>query len=121
MPCAGDLLDVTLLDEQQTRRFEDACTAAGARFSGGVFGCAALTEHELTGEETISLLTTTDTRSTPTELATTGWFTGSVPVTVPVTATSFGDTAWTAQTWFDSGHDLASVPLTARWSWRRRS
>ena len=103
VPCAGDLLNVTLMDEQQTRRFDSACVAAGARFSGGVFGCAALTEHELTGAETISILTTTDTRRTPTELATTGWFTGLVPITVPVAATSFGDTARAAQTSFDSG------------------
>ncbi len=111
VPCTGDLLDVTLMDEQQTRRFDDMCAAAGARFSGGVFGCAALTEHELTGDDTVSLLTTTDTRSTPTELATTGWFTGLVPITVPVSATSFSDTARAAQASFDSGHDLASVPF----------
>ena len=111
VPCAGDLLNVTLMDEQQTRRFDSACVTAGARFSGGVFGCAALTEHELTGAETISILTTTDTRRTPTELATTGWFTGLVPITVPVAATSFGDTARAAQTSFDSGTDLANVPF----------
>jgi hypothetical protein len=111
VPCAGDLLNVTLMDEQQTRRFDLTCDAAGARFSGGVFGCAALTEHELTGVETISILTTTDTRSTPTELATTGWFTGLVPVSVPVDPTSFDDTARAAQTSFDSGTDLASVPF----------
>jgi 2-O-sulfo trehalose long-chain-acyltransferase len=111
VPWAGDLLNVTLMDEQQTRRFDSACVAAGARFSGGVFGCAALTEHELTGAETISILTTTDTRSTPTELATTGWFTGLVPITVPVAATSFDDTTRAAQTSFDSGTDLASVPF----------
>jgi 2-O-sulfo trehalose long-chain-acyltransferase len=111
VPCAGDLLNVTLMDEQQTRRFDSACVAAGSRFSGGVFGCAALTEHELTGAETISMLTTTDTRRTPTELATTGWFTGLVPITVPIAATSFGDTARAAQTSFDSGTDLANVPF----------
>jgi hypothetical protein len=111
VPCAGDLLNVTLMDEQQTRRFDSACVTAGARFSGGVFGCAALTEHELTGDEMISILTTTDTRSTPTELATTGWFTGLVPITVSVAATSFDDTARAAQTSFDSGTDLASVPF----------
>jgi 2-O-sulfo trehalose long-chain-acyltransferase len=111
VPCAGDLLNVTLMDEQQTRRFDSACVAAGARFSGGVFGSAALTEYELTGAETISILTTTDTRSTPTELATTGWFTGLVPVTVAVAAASFDDTARAAQSSFDSGTDLGSVPF----------
>ena len=52
VPCASDLMSVRLMDEQQTARFESACIAAGARFSGGVFACAALAEHELTGAET---------------------------------------------------------------------
>jgi len=108
---AGKLLTDTLLDEQQTERFEAACVAAGARFSGGVFGCAALTERQLTGAETFSVLTTIDTRSTPTELMTTGWFTGLVPITVPVTAGLFEDVTREAQTAFDLGRDLATVPF----------
>lgn len=108
---AGRLITETLMDEQQTERFETACVAAGARFSGGVFGCAALTEHELTGAETFSVLTTTDTRRTPTELMTTGWFTGLVPVTVPIGAGLFEDAARTAQICFDSGMDMATVPF----------
>jgi hypothetical protein len=111
VPCAGGLLTVTLMDEQQTERFESACIAAGSRFSGGVFACAALAEHELTGAKTFYVTTTTDTRRTPTEFMTTGWFTGSLPITVPVAATSFADTARAAQTSFDSGTDLASVPF----------
>jgi len=111
VPYAGKLLTDTLLDEQQTERFEAACVAAGARFSGGVFGCAALTERQLTGAETFSVLTTIDTRSTPTELMTTGWFTGLVPITVPVTAGLFEDVTREAQTAFDLGRDLATVPF----------
>ena len=84
---------------------------AGARFSGGVFACAALAEHELTGAETYYGITPYDTRSTPAEFMTVGWFTGLIPVTVPVTATSFGDTARAAQASFDSGKDLANVPF----------
>lgn len=72
------------MDEQQGERFEAACVAVGARFSGGVFACAALAERELTNCETFDVVTTTDTRRTPTELRTTGWFTGLVPITVPV-------------------------------------
>jgi hypothetical protein len=111
MPYAGKLLTETLMDEQQTDRFEAACEAAGARFSGGVFGCAALTENQLTGAETFSVVTTFDTRRTPTELMTTGWFTGLVPITVRVAAGLFEDAARAAQTSFDSGVDLAAVPF----------
>jgi hypothetical protein len=42
---------------------------------------------------------------------TSGWFTGLVPITVPVVATFFDDAARAAQTSFDSGIDLASVPF----------
>jgi hypothetical protein len=111
VPYAGKLITVKLLDEKQTERFEAACVAAGARFSGGVFGCAALTQRELTGVEAFSVVTTTDTRRTPTELMTTGWFTGLVPITVPASATFFEDAARSAQASFDSGIDLATVPF----------
>ena len=52
-----------MLDEQQTARFESACTAAGARFVGGVLACSALAEHELTGTQTYYGLTPSDTRA----------------------------------------------------------
>lgn len=111
VPYAGKLVTETLLDERQTERFERACVDAGARFSGGVFGCAGLTQRELTGADTFSVVTTTDTRTTPTELMTTGWFTGLVPVTVGVEAGIFEDAAQSAQASFDSGIELATVPF----------
>jgi mycolipenoyl-CoA---2-(long-chain-fatty acyl)-trehalose mycolipenoyltransferase / long-chain-acyl-CoA---trehalose acyltransferase len=104
-----ELMSATLLDERQTAAFESACLAAGTRFSGGVFACAALAEHELTGAETYYGLIATDTRSTPADFVTTGWYTGFLPITVHVAAT-FGETARAAQKSFDSGKDLASVP-----------
>lgn len=110
LPCTGDLLAVELMDRQQTTRFESACLAAGARFVGGVFACAALAEHELTGAETYYGLTPTDTRA-PNELMTLGWFTGLIPITVPAAATSFGAAARAAQVSFDSGTDVAVVPF----------
>ena len=61
--------------------------------------------------ETFSVVTTTDTRRTPTELMTTGWFTGLVPVTVDVGAELFEDAAHSAQTSFDSGIEFAIVPF----------
>jgi hypothetical protein len=110
-PCGGDLRTVTLMDEQQTHRFEAACVDAGARFIGGLFACVALAVHELTGAETYCGLTPMDTRSTTADHATQGWFTGLIPVTVPVAATSFGDTARAAQDSFDAGTGLAHVPF----------
>jgi hypothetical protein len=85
--------------------------AAGARFSGGVVACAAFAEHELTGAETYYVVTPTTTRRTAAEFMTTGWFTGLIPITVPVDATSFGETARAAQASFDSGTGLANVPF----------
>lgn len=104
-----ELMSATLLDKRQTAAFESACVAAGARFSGGVFACAALAERELTGAETYYGLIATDTRRTPADFMTTGWYTGFVPITVPVAAT-FADTARAAQASFDSCQDLANVP-----------
>jgi mycolipenoyl-CoA---2-(long-chain-fatty acyl)-trehalose mycolipenoyltransferase / long-chain-acyl-CoA---trehalose acyltransferase len=111
VPCEGDLVTVQLMDEEQSDRFESACARAGARFIGGVLAAAALTEHELTGSEVYCVITPTSTRTTPAEMMTTGWFTGTVPVTVPVTPSSFGATAGAAQVSFDSGLDLAHVPF----------
>jgi hypothetical protein len=104
------LVSAQLLDERQTAAFESACIAAGARFSGGVFACAALAEYELTGAETYHGITATDTRRTPTDFMTTGWFTTFIPITVPVAAPCFADTVRAAQASFDSGTELAQVP-----------
>lgn len=111
VPYDGGLLSVTLMDGQQTQRFESACTAAGARFVGGMFACIALAVHELTGAETYCGLTPKDTRSTEAEFTTQGWFTGLIPMTVPVAASSFDDVARSAQTSFDSAAHLAHLPF----------
>ncbi len=77
------LLSVQLMDEQQTARFESACIAAGARFIGGVFACAAFAQYELTGAEIYYGLTPIDTRSTPADFMTIGLVHRPVPITVP--------------------------------------
>ncbi|WP_082949992.1 condensation domain-containing protein [Mycobacterium sp. ACS4331] len=107
----GALLTVELLDEEQTDRFEAACMAEGTRFSGGVFACAALAERALTGNDTYHVVTPTTTRNSQSEFMTTGWFTGLVPITVPVGGLSFGAIARAAQASFDSRVDLAHVPF----------
>jgi hypothetical protein len=104
-----DFLGAQLLDERKIAGFESACVAAGARFSGGVFACAALAQHELTGDETYSVMTSADNRRSPEDFRTAGWFSDPVPITIPITASSFGDTVRAAQASFDSGKDSANV------------
>ncbi|MFN3006461.1 condensation domain-containing protein [Mycolicibacterium wolinskyi] len=111
VPCDGDTMTVSVLDSRQTERFESACVAGGARFSGGVFACAGLATQELTGADAFHVITPTDTRTTPTELVTTGWFTGLVPVSVPMPSMSFPEAAQAAQESFDTGTYLAKVPF----------
>ncbi|ORW56681.1 acyltransferase [Mycobacterium parmense] len=106
-----DLMFVQVMDERQTADFEAACLAAGARFSGGVFACAALAQYELTGADTYYGLIARDLRSTPADFLTIGWFTGFCPITVPVNPASFADTARAAQKSFDDGKELAEVPF----------
>ncbi len=99
-----------LMGTAQTERFESACTAAGARFVGGLFACLAQVEHELTGALTYYGLTPRDSRTAGDNFMTQGWFTGLIPITVPIGAASFGDAAWAAQASFDSGLNMAKVP-----------
>jgi hypothetical protein len=106
----GDMVSETLMNAEQTARFEEACTAAGARFVGGLFACIAQVEHEFTGNATYYGLTPRDTRRTSDNFMTQGWFTGLVPITIPIAGASFGDAAWAAQASFDSGLHLAKVP-----------
>ncbi|MCV7284178.1 acyltransferase [Mycolicibacterium wolinskyi] len=106
----GDLVAVKLMDRQQTERFEDLCVAAGSRFIGGLFAVVAHALRELTGLETYYGLTPIDTR-TPDELTTQGWFTGLIPVVVPVAGASFADSIRAAQRDFDTGRPAALVPF----------
>jgi hypothetical protein len=99
-----------LMDDAQTDRFESACTAAGARFVGGLFACLAQVEHELTGALTYYGLTPRDSRTATDNFMTQGWFTGLIPIVVPIGAAPFGDAAWAAQASFDAGLNMARVP-----------
>lgn len=99
-----------LMSAAQTERFESASAAAGARFVGGLFACLALVEHEFTGALTYYGLTPRDSRTATDNFMTQGWFTGLIPITVPIAAASFGDAAWAAQNSFDSGLRMAKVP-----------
>ena len=106
----SDMTAGFLMDPGQTERFESACTAANARFVGGLFACLGLVEHEFTGALTYCGLTPRDSRAGGDNFMTQGWFTGLIPLTIPIAATSFSDAAWAAQAAFDSGLGLTRVP-----------
>jgi hypothetical protein len=110
IPCGGDVHVQQMLGPDQMAQFEALCQRAGARFSGGLFACAALAQYELTGAETYYGLTPTDKRKSPGDFLTVGWFTGVVPFTVPVDPNSFEETARAAQASFDANMDCAYVP-----------
>mgnify|MGYP000052919944 CR=1 FL=1 len=99
-----------LLDVPQTERFESAASGAGARFVGGLFACLAQVEHELTGALTFYGLTPRDSRTASDNFMTQGWFTGLIPITVPIGAVTFAEAAGAAQAAFDSGLNMAKVP-----------
>jgi hypothetical protein len=107
---SSDMTSEVLLDTAQTQRFDEACAAAGARFVGGLFACLGLVEHEFTGALTYHGLTPRDSRTAGDNFMTQGWFTGLIPISVPIAATSFSDAAWAAQSSFDAGLDMARVP-----------
>jgi hypothetical protein len=111
IPCGGDIHVEKLLGQEDTAKFEAICQRAGARFSGGLFACAALAQYELTGAETYYGMTPIDKRSSPEEYMTVGWFTGQVPFTVPVDPNSFEETARATQASFDENLELANVPF----------
>ncbi|MGA5466623.1 condensation domain-containing protein [Mycobacterium sp. NPDC050041] len=111
VPCRGGMTVVPLMDAEQAERFDAACEAAGVRFSGGVFACAALAERDLTGVATYCGLTPYDMRSTPAEFISAGWYATVMPVTVPVDGVPFAEAARSAQESFDRGKELASVPF----------
>ncbi|WP_246398598.1 condensation domain-containing protein [Mycobacterium vicinigordonae] len=111
IPCGGDVRVQQLLAAEETAKFEEMCREAGARFSGGLFACAALAHYELTGELTYYGLTPTDKRKTPAEFMTVGWFTGIVPFIVPIDPNSFAETARAAQESFDANIGVKEVPF----------
>lgn len=109
VPTGGDVMVDRLMDQDQTAEFEARCIRAGARFSGGLFACVALAQHQFTGAATYYGLTPTDKRRSLAEFSTMGWFTGVIPLVVQVDPASFDATARAAQASFDANLDLADV------------
>jgi mycolipenoyl-CoA---2-(long-chain-fatty acyl)-trehalose mycolipenoyltransferase / long-chain-acyl-CoA---trehalose acyltransferase len=115
----GDFVTVELLNGEETEAFDTACRDAGARFSGGVLACAALAEHQLTGNATYYGFTPSDTRTADTDTMSVGWFASLFPVTVPIGDGAFPEAARAAQKSFDAGKYLANVPFERFWNWRQ--
>nr|WP_231994658.1 condensation domain-containing protein [Mycobacterium sp. ACS4054] len=107
-PGAIEVFD--LIDDDQGRRFEAACRAAGARFSGGVFACAALAEHRLTGAPVYFGLTPFENRRDPAHATAVGWLASFVPLTIPTAGASFDEVVAAAQASFDANTALGAVP-----------
>jgi mycolipenoyl-CoA---2-(long-chain-fatty acyl)-trehalose mycolipenoyltransferase / long-chain-acyl-CoA---trehalose acyltransferase len=107
----GDLVTVELLNAAETESFDSICSAADARFIGGVLACAALTEYELTGKDVYHGFTARDTRTPGVDTLTVGWFASMVPVSVPTAGVAFSEAARAAQKSFDAAKDLAGVPV----------
>lgn len=114
-----------LMDEQQSNQFESVCVKAGGRFIGGVMACLGFVERQLTGADTYYGVTPSDSRTEP-DIVSMGWFTGLVPVTVPVDG-SFSEAVRAATKSFDNNKKLVEVPfyraleLVPQLSWPRRN
>ena len=108
---AGGVVTVELLNDDQTQAFNNACRAAGARFSGGVMACAALADHQFSGVETYHSFTPSDTRSGDAQSMSAGWYASLFPVSVPVGDGDFAQMARAAQKSFDANKHLSAVPF----------
>ena len=106
----GRAITIGLLNAEQTQAFDNACQAAGARFSGGVMACAALADHEFTGADTFHTFTPSDTRNRD-QATSAGWYASLFPVTVDVENGNFAQMARSAQKSFDANKNLSAVPF----------
>lgn len=82
----GAQLTMPLLTGDDAIRFEAVCEQHGGRFLGGLLTVMALAEHELTGAERYFVLTPANTRATPGEAGSIGWYTNLVPVATDLPA-----------------------------------
>ena len=107
---SGGAFTAEILNAAQTEAFDTACRRAGARFSGGVLACAAITDHDFTGADTVHMFSPLDTR-TRDQATSAGWYASLFPISVEVTANDFGSMARSAQKSFDANKHLSAVPF----------
>ncbi|MFE3260880.1 condensation domain-containing protein [Nocardia sp. NPDC059091] len=106
----GAQLTIPLFDADTADGFEQACTDHGGRFLGGLFTVLALTELELAGREWYFVLTPVNTRTTPQENISIGWYTNLVPVAFDLDPDdSFTSLVGAAQWAGDTAKELTDV------------
>lgn len=98
---------ITLMEEDDARRFEEVCRANDAEFVGGVFAAAALAERELVDSDYYFGMTPISTRTSPAERASVGWYVSLVPVAFPIGTSSFARAVTIAQRAYENGIRLA--------------
>ncbi|WP_327099422.1 condensation domain-containing protein [Nocardia vinacea] len=98
---------ITLMDEDDARRFEKICRENDAEFVGGVFAAAALAERELVDGDYYFGMTPISTRTSPAERASVGWYVSLVPVAFPIGTSSFARAVSIAQRAYENGIRLA--------------
>lgn len=98
---------ITLMDEDDARRFEEICRENDGEFVGGVFAAAALAERELVGSDYYFGMTPISTRTSPAERASVGWYVSLVPVAFPIGTSSFARAVTMAQRAYENGIRLA--------------
>jgi hypothetical protein len=106
------IVTVPLLDGPGGERFEAACKRNGAGFTAGVLTVAGIVAHEITGMSRYLGFTPKNTRSTPEEFNSVGWFTNLIPVTTDFADDStFASLVGQTQQSFDAGKALSEVSL----------
>ncbi|WP_433761613.1 condensation domain-containing protein [Nocardia sp. CA-135398] len=98
---------ITLMDENDARRFEKVCRDNDAEFVGGVFAAAALAERKLVDSDYYFGMTPISTRTSAAERASVGWYVSLVPVAFPIGTTSFARAVTIAQRAYENGIRLA--------------
>lgn len=98
---------ITLMGEDDARRFEEICRANDAEFVGGVFAAAALAERDLVDTDYYFGMTPISTRTSPAERASVGWYVSLVPVAFPIGTSSFVRAVTIAQRAYENGIRLA--------------
>ncbi|MBB5917548.1 hypothetical protein BJY24_006460 [Nocardia transvalensis] len=108
----GAQLTLPLMSEADALRFEQVCVDNGGRFLGGLFAAIAIAELELAGRDWYFGFTPANTRATPGEAGSIGWYTNLIPVTVAIRADdTFATLVASAQEAAESAKDLLDVSL----------
>ncbi|WP_433574763.1 condensation domain-containing protein [Nocardia brasiliensis] len=103
---------IQLFDSSGAAHFEQACRVSGGGFAAGIFAAAAMTERELIGSDYFFGMTPINTRTSPAEFLSVGWYASLVPVAFPMGRdASFARLVTCAQHAYESGSRLASVPF----------